>query len=123
MTDPQDVILPLLREMRAEMKGGFDRMDRKFAEHDARFDKLERRFDNIRQAVNGGSVRGRYAAAEVEGRLQAIEKQLEQILSFEQRLTALETHPDRIVPVDPLPLAIARRRVLQRRAASTLARP
>lgn len=90
MADPPDMILPLLREMRAEMQGGFDRMDRKFAEHDARFDKLERRFDNIRQAVNGESILGRYATAEVEQRLRAIEKRLEQISSFEERLTALE---------------------------------
>ena len=72
MADPQDMILPLLREMRAEMKGGFDRMDRKLAEHDARFDKL----DSLREAVNGESVLGRYAAAEVEERLGAIERRL-----------------------------------------------
>lgn len=90
MADPQDMILPLLREMRTEMKGGFDRIDGKLAEHDARFDKLERRFDNLRQAVNGESVLGRYAAAEVEGRLEAIEKRLERVLAFEERLKALE---------------------------------
>ena len=80
MAEPQDMIVPLLREMRTEMHTGFERIDRKLEEHDARFDKLERRFDNLREAVNGESVLGRYAAAEVEGRLDAIEK----------RLTALE---------------------------------
>lgn len=90
MADPQDMILPLLREIRAEMHGGFDRIDQKLADHDTRFDKLERRFDNLRQAVNGESVLGRYAAAEVEGRLQALEERLERVLSFEERLSALE---------------------------------
>ncbi|MGU3541925.1 hypothetical protein [Methylobacterium sp. A52T] len=80
MAEPQDMIVPLLKEMRAEMRAGFERIDHKLEEHDARFDKLERRFDNLREAVNGESVLGRYAAAEVEGRLEAIEK----------RLTALE---------------------------------
>jgi hypothetical protein len=74
MADPQDMILPMLREMRSEMLTGFDRIDRKLTEHDARFDKLERRFDNLREAVNGESVLGRYAAAEVEKRLTALER-------------------------------------------------
>ena len=91
MAEPQDMILPMLREIRAEMKAGFDRMDRRFSDHDERFDKLERRFDNIRQAVSGESVLGRYAAAEVEERLEAIEKRLEKVLSLEERLSALET--------------------------------
>ncbi|MGT2481802.1 hypothetical protein ACU4GR_29875 [Methylobacterium oryzae CBMB20] len=42
----------------------------------ARFDRLEGRFDNLREAVNGESVLDRYAAAEVEERLEAIEKRL-----------------------------------------------
>lgn len=76
MAEPQDMILPLLREIRADLKAGFDRVDRKLEQHDARFDKLERRFDNLREAVNGESVLGRYAAAQFEERLEAIEKRL-----------------------------------------------
>ena len=76
MAEPQDMIVPLLREMRAELGAGFERVNRKLEEHDVRFDKLERRFDNLREAVNGESVLGRYAAAEVEERLEAIEKRL-----------------------------------------------
>jgi hypothetical protein len=33
--------------------------------------------DNLRQAINGESVLGRYAAAEVEERLGAIERRLD----------------------------------------------
>ena len=76
MAEPQDMILPLLREIRSEMKDGFSEVHRKFDAVDARFDRLEKRFDNLREAVNGESVLGRYAAAEVEGRLEAIEKRL-----------------------------------------------
>lgn len=76
MAEPQDMILPLLREIRADLKAGFDRVDRKLEQHDARFDKLERRFDNLREAVNGESVLGRYAGAQFEERLEAIEKRL-----------------------------------------------
>jgi chaperonin cofactor prefoldin len=70
------MILPLLREIRAEMQTGFERIDRKLEQHDERFEKLEKRFDNLRQAVYGESVLGRYAAAEVEERLEAIENRL-----------------------------------------------
>lgn len=76
MAEPQDLIVPLLREMRAEMKAGFERIDHKLEVDGVRFDRLERRFDNLREAVNGESVLGRYAAAEVEERLEAIEKRL-----------------------------------------------
>ena len=47
----------------------------------SRTDRVEQRFDNIREAVNGKSVLRRYAAAKVEHRLEVIE----------QRLVALKT--------------------------------
>lgn len=76
MADPEGMILPLLREMRADAQNGLAEMRRRFEAIDARFDRLEKRFDNSREAVNGESVLGRYAAAEVEERLEAIEKRL-----------------------------------------------
>ncbi|GJE06173.1 MULTISPECIES: hypothetical protein [Methylobacterium] len=76
MADPEGMILPLLREMRADAQNGLAEMRRRFEAIDARFDRLEKRFDNLREAVNGESVLGRYAAAEVEERLEAIEKRL-----------------------------------------------
>ncbi|MEE7504059.1 hypothetical protein [Methylobacterium mesophilicum] len=76
MAEPQDMIVPLLREMRTEMQTNFADVRQQFEAVNARFDKFERRFDNLREAVNGESVLGRYAAAEVEGRLDAIEKRL-----------------------------------------------
>jgi chaperonin cofactor prefoldin len=82
VAEPQDMILPLLQEMRRSMEERFDKIDRKLEAHDTRFERLEKRFDNLREAVNGESVLGRYAAAEVEERLEAIEK----------RLAALEKH-------------------------------
>ena len=66
MAEPENLTLALLRELRTEL----DRQDK------ARL-TLERRFNNLRQAVNGESVLGRYAAAEVEERLEQLEKRLE----------------------------------------------
>lgn len=76
MADPKDMILPMLKELRDEMRTGFKNMHDFQNNVDARFDKLERRFDNLREAVNGESVLGRYAAAEVEDRLEKIERRL-----------------------------------------------
>jgi tetrahydromethanopterin S-methyltransferase subunit G len=70
MAEPENLILVHLREIRIEMKEGFGKVDQ-------RFDKLEKRIENIKQAAFGESVLGRYAAAEVEERLEQIEKRLE----------------------------------------------
>jgi tetrahydromethanopterin S-methyltransferase subunit G len=77
--EPQDMIVPLLREMRADIAVSRDDVRAGFATINARLDKLERRFDNLREAVNGESVLGRYTAAEVEERLDSIERRLAEL--------------------------------------------
>jgi len=72
MAEPENLILVHLQEFRVEMKDGFSKVDE-------RFDRLEKRIENIKQAAFGESVLGRYAAAEVEERLE-----------HERRLDALE---------------------------------
>ena len=81
MADPQDMILPLLREIRSEIKDLGRSTDRQFEGVNERLERMEGRLANMRKAINGESVLGRCAAAEVEERLEAIEK----------RLSALET--------------------------------
>ena len=80
MAEPESMILPLLREIRAEMNRRFDEVDRNFKAVDGRFDGLEKKIESVKQAAFGESVLGRYAAAEVEERLEQIE----------QRIAALE---------------------------------
>jgi hypothetical protein len=58
MAGPDDIILPLLREMRAEFRDRFDRSDR-------RFDAIEQRLDEIESAMSfrgAGAARMRFAA-------------------------------------------------------------
>lgn len=76
MADPQDMILPLLREMRAEIKDLSRNSERQFTTVNERLERIEGRLANMREAINGESVLGRYAAAEVEDRLEAIERRL-----------------------------------------------
>lgn len=73
--EPQDLVLSLLREMRAEMASRFE-------DSQHRFDGVDKKLESLRQAMIGESVLGRYTVAEVEERFEKIES----------RLAALEKH-------------------------------
>lgn len=79
MAEPDNLVLTLLREIRNDMKAGFDEVARRFDDVDRRLDGHDKRFETLRQAINGESVLGRYAASEVDERLAAIEKRLDAI--------------------------------------------
>ena len=73
MSPPENHTLRLLREFREEF--------REFsAETDRSFGHVQERFNSLQQAMLGESVLGRYATAEFEERLSALE----------QRISALE---------------------------------
>ena len=80
----------ILRDIRDAIKSMEDRFDNRFEKAEAKADDLRSRIDNLRQAVNGESVLGRYAAAEVEERLESLEKRVEKLGSLEERVTELE---------------------------------
>ncbi len=73
MTEPENHTLRLLREIRGAIGGLDNKIDRNQEE-------LQKRIDSIRQAMLGESVLGRYATAEFDERLSALE----------QRVSALE---------------------------------
>jgi hypothetical protein len=78
-SEPDNLILKILREMRADMSNRFDELDRKFADVDARFDGTDRRLDSLREAMHGESVLSRYATAEFDDRFEKIERRLDAI--------------------------------------------
>jgi hypothetical protein len=80
MAELESQTLRVLREIRTAMKTLDGKVSSGFETVDTRFGKLESRLDNIFQALNGESIFGRYAVAEVDERLEKIE----------QRLAALE---------------------------------
>ncbi|MPT22913.1 MAG: hypothetical protein E2577_07785, partial [Starkeya sp.] len=49
MSEPDNFILTLLREIRAEMNEGFERLDRKLVEHDLRFEGLDKKIESLKQ--------------------------------------------------------------------------
>lgn len=69
MSEPDNFILKLLREIRDEIQQGA-------LENRQRFDGLDSKIESLKQAMHGESVLGRYATAEFEDRLDAIEKRL-----------------------------------------------
>ncbi len=81
MADPENQTLHVLRDLRAAIESLDSRVQRLDGKVDRNHGDLRSRLDNIRQAVNGESVLGRYAASEVEERLE----------SLETRVKALET--------------------------------
>ena len=76
MADPENRTLHILRDIRAAIKAVDQKFERRFETTDAKLDDLRSRLDNIRQAIAGESVLGRYAAAEVDERLDSLEKRV-----------------------------------------------
>lgn len=72
MSEPDNFILKLLRELREEIQKGA-------LENRQRFDGLDAKIESLKQAMHGESVLGRYATAEFEDRIEAIEKRLEKL--------------------------------------------
>jgi polyhydroxyalkanoate synthesis regulator phasin len=74
MAEPEHRTLRLLREIRAAIGAMDNKIDRNQEE-------LQKRIDSLRQAMLGESVLGRYATAEFDERISALER----------RVSALET--------------------------------
>ena len=76
MAEPDNQTLRLLRDLR----GGIQKIDEKVDALDRKIDHvhddLGQKIKNLQQAMIGESVLGRYTVAEVEERLDAIEKRL-----------------------------------------------
>jgi hypothetical protein len=69
MADPENQTLRILRDIRDAITS----LEQRFDVADRKRDDLRSRIDNLRQAINGESVLGRYAAAEVDERLDTLE--------------------------------------------------
>lgn len=70
MADPENQTLRSLRDIRSAIKAMDQRIDKRFESAESKTDDLRSR------AINGESVLGRYAAAEVEERLESLEKRI-----------------------------------------------
>ncbi len=72
MADIENQPIHILRELRAAIKALDDKVDRGFAD-------TRSCMESLRQAINGESVLGRYAASEVEERLESLEDRVSKL--------------------------------------------
>ena len=70
LAEPDNLTHRLLREIRAEQAGHFEDLRSKIASLRDDIHANGKRLDSVRQMAIGESVLGRYAAAEVEERLE-----------------------------------------------------
>ena len=80
--EPDNLVLVHLREIRGELKNIRD----KLAEHDARFDKIEKRLDEVHETA----IYGVGLAAMANHKL---DRMTERVDDHEPRITALEADP------------------------------
>jgi polyhydroxyalkanoate synthesis regulator phasin len=80
MPEPENHALRLLREIRGAIVALDGKLDDKIASLDSKTDRnqedLQKRIDSLRQAMLGESVLGRYATAEFDERLSALEQRV-----------------------------------------------
>lgn len=69
MAEPQDMIVPMLREIRAEMERRFDRIE-------GRLDAVDSGQKSIRHALAADTVFGRMLVGEYEERIAALENKV-----------------------------------------------
>jgi hypothetical protein len=76
MVDPENMIIPLLREMRAETSAGFAAVDARFAAVEMRLNKVDATLTTFRHALGGDSLLGRILTSEFEERIEALERKV-----------------------------------------------
>ena len=79
MAEPVDMIVPLLKEMRAETSENFAKVDARFVAIERRFDKMDESLVTFRHALSGDSLLGRIFTGELEERLEIIERRLNEL--------------------------------------------
>ena len=75
MTEPVDMIIPLLREMRQETSSGFAAVGQ-------RLDKLEATLNGFRQALTADSLLSKLVTGEFEERITVLERKVRELESL-----------------------------------------
>jgi hypothetical protein len=79
MAEIENQTLRVLRDIRLAIKSLEGRFDGLEGKVDNGFADVRSRMNSLRQAINGESVLGRYAASEVEERLESLEKRVSKL--------------------------------------------
>lgn len=79
MTEPKDMIVPMLQEVRAEMKNGFDAVEKRFDHVDKRLETIEGRQKIFNNAL-ADTMMSRFVTGDFEERIGTLEKKAEQLI-------------------------------------------
>ena len=75
--EPEDLILPMLREMRGEMRERFSKVDGQLEEIRGRLDKLESSQKTVRQALTADTMMSKFVTGDFEERIFELERKVE----------------------------------------------
>jgi hypothetical protein len=79
MAEPEDMILPLLREMRQEIAGRFDHVDGRFDIIDRRLTALEAAQGSFKHALTADTLMSKLLTGEFEERIEALERRVREL--------------------------------------------
>ncbi len=74
MAEPENMIVPLLREMRAEITDLRNHMDARFGDVENRLKKIDEAQVSYRQALSGDSLLSKLVTGDFEERILALEE-------------------------------------------------
>ena len=79
MAEPVDMILPLLREIRADIAASDTKADRRHELLLLRIDKLEDQQKSFRQALSADSLLSKLVTGEFEERIETLERKVKEL--------------------------------------------
>tara|TARA_R110002020_G_scaffold243498_2_gene457048 strand:+ start:22971 stop:23222 length:252 start_codon:yes stop_codon:yes gene_type:complete len=80
MTEPKDMIVPMLKEIRSEVKAGFDEMEKCFNDVDKRLETIEGRQKSFDNALMADTMMVKFVTGDFEERIGALEKKVDQLI-------------------------------------------
>lgn len=80
MTEPKDMIIPMLREIRAEVSSGKTEMRDGFAAVDKRLEKIEATQKSFRNALTADTMMSKFVTGDFEERIGAPEKKVDDLM-------------------------------------------
>ena len=81
MAEPRDMILPMLREMRAELLVYFDEIGNRFSRVERQLERIEKAQSSCSQAVAANIWARRLTAGRLRERVESLELKVEQLES------------------------------------------
>lgn len=80
MAEPKDMIVPMLKELRAEVKTRFDVVDAKLDSVGTRLGKIEGAQKSFLNALTADTMMSKFITGDFEERIEALEKKVDQLL-------------------------------------------